>query len=427
MTKLANLKYLLILIFTSFLEMPSIAQFHKQLASIAEENKLIGMSLVVVSHGKVKDVYHFGKSNIERNTKVDDSTMFRVASISKTVTTTALMKLYEKKSFKLDDDISPYLGFKVVNPYFPDKVVTFRMLMSHTSSLLDGEAYDKFLMDTYQQNPPPPLKKLLLEGGEYYSKSLWNNREPGTYFSYCNLNFGIMGTLIEKISGKRFDIFIKENITGPLGIQGNFNVCNIKNINKLATLYRNSEPQTDNFKGLTPNQRDLTEYKIGDNGIIYGPQGGFRISALDLSKFMTMLMNDGEYRGIRILDSTTIALMHSCQWKYNGTNGDNENNLLNEWGLGFHLITNTENADVVIKNLQMIGHTGEAYGLLSSMFFDKASQFGFVFMINGYYGENGYTKPCCSAFYRPEAELFDIIGKYYGKHFAGTYKKNGKH
>ncbi len=395
-----------------FTMMPANAQYHKKLKKMAEVNHLIGMSLVVINNGEINDVFHYGKANIERNIKVDDSTMFRIASISKTVTATALMKLYEQNLFKLDDDISNYLGYKVSNPSFPDKAITFRMLLTHTSSLLDGDAYDKFLAASYNQNPPPALKQLLTADGEFYNKEIWNNKTPGTYFTYCNLNFGILGTLIEKIDGKRFDIFIKENISEPLGISGSFNVCDIKNINNLATLYRNSEPTADDRKGISPTQRDLSQYKIGDNGLIYGPQGGFRVSAIDLSKYMLMHMNVGGYNGVRILDSSTVNVMHSLQWKFNGKNGDNYHNLFNAWGLGFHLITNSKKGDIIFDGADMLGHSGDAYGLISDMFFDKSGKFGFVFICNGYSGEKEFTNGENSAFYKPEAEVFHLIEKY---------------
>ncbi len=391
------------------------AQYHKKLRIVAENNNMIGMSVAVVYKGKVLDIYHYGLANIERNIKVNDSTVFRIASISKTVTTTGLMKLYEHGLFKLGDDISDYLGFKVSNPYYPDKKITFRMLLTHTSSLLDGEAYNKFLSECYQKNPPPPLKQLLIESGEYYNKNIWNNKEPGSYFTYCNLNFGITGTLIEKISNERFDRFIKKEILQPLGIYGSFNASDITDINKLATLYRNSEPQADNYKGIAPKQRDLSQYQIGDNGIIYSPQGGLKVSILDLSKLMQMLMNYGEYNGTRILDSATVALMHSVHWKYNGNNGDNYHNLFNEWGLGFHLITNSKKGDIIFKGAKMIGHAGDAYGSISDMYFDESRQFGFIFITNGFKGEKGFSSPSKSAFYSPEAEVFELIEDHFYK------------
>ena len=399
------------------------AQYHNKLKSLAEDNHLIGMSVIIVQKGKIKDIFHYGKSNIERNIQVNDNTLFRIASISKAITSVALMKLYEIGKFNLDDDISPYLGYKVINPNFPEKKITFRMLLTHTSSLLDGDTYDDFLMASYKQNPPPNLKELLTEGGSHYQTGIWKNTEPGRFFSYSNLNYGIIGTLIEKLSSQHFDVFVRKEILYPMGISGSFNVCDIENVNNISTLYRNSLAQVDDYKGITPKVKVLSTYKIGDNGIIHSPAGGLRISAVDLGKFMIMLMNFGEYNGCRILDSTTVQLMCGSQWKFNGFNGDNSNNLFNEWGLGFHIVTGTKNKDCIFNGETMIGHTGDAYGLISCMFFNEQRDFGFVFITNGYSGGKGYANSGKNAFYKPESEAFEVIEEYWCKKYLGTTKK----
>ena len=391
------------------------AQYHKQLKAIAYENRLIGMSVAVVCNGEIKDIYHYGMSDLERRIEISDQTMFRIASISKTITASALMKLYEQGLFNLDDDISEYLGYPVVNPNFPDKAITFRMLLTHTSGLQDSDTYTKFLMTSYKQNPPPQMKELLVHEGSFFHADLWSNHTPGTFFTYCNLNYGIIGTLIEKLSGERFDHFVRKQLLEPLSIKGSFNTADLLNINELSPLYRNSEPTVDDFKGLAPSPRDLSGYRTGDNGIVFGPQGGFRVSAADLCKFMIMHMNNGEYKDTRILETKTVELMHSSQWRYNGSNGDNYKQLFNEWGLGFHLTTNTSGGDLVFEDMPACGHSGNAYGLISSMYFDKKSKFGLVFITNGYYGEKDYSSSGYSAFYQPEAEVFKLVEKYFRK------------
>jgi CubicO group peptidase (beta-lactamase class C family) len=408
-------KSLYTIIFIIFSGMTIQSQFHKELKNLARENNLIGVSVAIVQNGELKKLYHYGLANPERKIKINDKTMFRVASISKTVTATAIMMLYDKGLFKLDDDISNYLGYKVINPNYPEKSITFRMLLSHTSGLRDSEAYDNFLMTSYKKDPPPPLRELLVEGGTFYQPDLFADQAPGSYFSYCNLNYAIIGTLVEKISGQRFDLFVKSQILDPLQIKGGFNTAEIEDIKYLSPLYRNAKPTVDDFKGIKPITRNLSGLQPGDNGIVYGPQGGFRVSAKGLCSFMLMLMNQGEYKGIRILKPETIELMHSTQWKFNGGNGDNYQGMFNEWGLGFHLITNTSGKDVILKDVPMIGHSGDAYGLISNMYFDKKTRFGFIFITNGYSGENGYKTGENSAFYKPEADFFKLLEKYFWK------------
>jgi len=386
--------------------------YHETIDNIAFENQLIGMSVAVVCNGSISDIHNYGKADLNRNIAVTDSTMFRIASISKSVTATALMKLFEEGLFGLDDNVSDYLGFNLYNPQYPSQSITFRMLLSHTSGLSDGSGYSPFLSATANQNPPPHISQLLTPGGLYYTSDMWLSREPGSWFSYANVNFGVIGTLIERLSGVRFDIFVRENILLPLGIHGSFNISDIGNINNVAVLYRNSIPQADNYQGIAPPPRDLSQYNIGTNGLIFSPQGGLRISAADLCNFMIMQASGGKWNNMTIFDSTTINLMPQTQWDYNGSNGNNYYNLFRRWGLGFHLTTNTLNGDIVIPGTPMTGHPGEAYGLISDMYFEKVKQFGLIFITNGYSGSAGYAWGNYSAFYLPEEQIFNAIRQF---------------
>ena len=99
---------------------------------------MTGLSVVATCRGEITDVFHYGLRDIARNLSVDNSTIYRVASISKHIGTIGLMQLYEQGLFKLDDDVSGTLGFKLRNPYFPDKPITFRQVLSHQSSIREG-------------------------------------------------------------------------------------------------------------------------------------------------------------------------------------------------------------------------------------------------------------------------------------------------
>jgi CubicO group peptidase (beta-lactamase class C family) len=334
--------------------------------------------------------------------------MYRIASISKTVAATALMQLYEQGKFQLDDDVSPYIGFTLRNPNFPNDKITFRMLLSHTSGVVDGSGYDSFLSAT-GANPPPPISSVLLTDGAYYTSDMWLNRKPGSFFTYTNMGFGIVGTLVEKVSGERFDQYCSKHIFKPLSLEASFNVSDLRNINNLAALYRVSGgqwvPQADNYKGVSPAPRDYSSYEIGSNGSMFGPQGNLRISSKDLSKFMIARMNGGVYNGVRILNDSTAALMNTPMWTYNGSNGDNYYGLFRSWGLGTHLTTNIANGDIVVAGKTMAGHPGEAYGLISDAYCEtKKNEFGIIFITNGKNGS--YSFGTSSAFYDVEEAVF---------------------
>ena len=125
--------------------------------------------------------------------------------------------------------MSSYLGFTLRNPTYPNDVITFRKILSHTSSLRDGTGYDSFLSATYNNNPPPSLQALLTASGSYYTSDMFSNSgsPSSNYFQYSNINFGVVGTLVERISNQRFDTFCRGKIFQPLGITGSFNIQDI--------------------------------------------------------------------------------------------------------------------------------------------------------------------------------------------------------
>lgn len=383
----------------------------QQLQTILTNYQLMGMSVTVVAHDSVIFSQGFGTADWGRGIAVTDSTQYRIASISKSVAATALMLLYEQGLFHLDDDVSSYLGFALRNPNFPTAPITFRMLLAHTSSIQDGTGYGAFSTASFAADPPPPLSSMLVAGRPYFTANMFRSEPPGTFFAYSNVNYGVVGTLVERISGERFDVYCRQHILEPLGLAGSFNVQDLTNLDNLAVLYRKTggvwTPQADNYLGIMPPPRDLSVYPIGSNAFIFGPQGSLRISAHDLAKYMLMHLNNGILDGVRILQDSTATLMHTPQWTFDGTNGDNYHGLFRQWGLGFQITTNAPGGDIVFPDLPLIGHAGEAYGLISDMYFDTLRKIGIVFITNGC--GNGYTTNASSAFYTVENAVFEAV------------------
>ncbi len=393
--------------------------FEKSILRVNEKYDLVGGTVVLFDKNKINNITNWGNSNLEFNTPITDNTVFRVASISKTITALAFMQLVEQKKIQLDEDVSKSLGFEFRNPYAKDIPITPRMLLSHTSGLQDDvEAYDKFLNMSYEENPSPNISKLLSKNGEYFSKSIFLNKKPGSYFNYSNLNYGIIGTVIENISGIRFDEYCRKYILMPLDIEGSFNVNDIKDINQIASLYRKPDGlwkvQFDNFINSDRSKIVLKDYEIGKNALKFAPQGGLRISGKDLAKIFMLFLNDGLYKNQQIISKNAIKAMTTSQWKFDGTNGNTNNGLFRNWGLGIHLITNTkDNDDIYSGNVSMLGHSGEAYGLVCDAFVDVINGNGFIFITNGSGKE--YINSDCSSFYAIEKEIFEIIEKQYQK------------
>lgn len=389
-----------------------------ELNNIALSNDMMGGAVVVFCERQIVDTFYVGKADYERNIHVNEHTRFRIASISKTITTIAIMQLAEQHLLDLNADISTLLGFNVQNPNYPNDSITVEMLLSHTSTIIDGPTYNSFLQATVNNNPIPNLSEILTPSGSFYSAGQFNNKIPGTYFNYSNFNYVILGTIVEKISNLRFDVFCRQNIFQPLGLDASFNVNDLQDINEVAVLYRKTSgvwvPQAENYQGIQPVFTNLTGYVPGTNGGRFGPQGGLRCSAQDLAKIFMCIFNPNLCPS-PVLSTQSVSDMIANHWTYSGNNGNNYYGLFLSWGLGIHRITSTPGNDMVLSgSAAMFGHAGEAYGLVSDVYYDTTRKAGFVFITNGV--GVGYQTNSNSAFYTVEQEIFNAIENYGNLH-----------
>ncbi len=371
---------IILLLFLNHSFSQSLFELDSAIEKIIKKYKLIGLSICVILDNNIIFEKYSGFADIKNKRLINDSTCFRIASISKTVTGTAIMQLYEKGLINLDDDISNYLGYKVRNPKYPEDIITIRQLANHISSLNDGLGYGEFLNFAYSSNIPD-IKDLLTPQGKFYTKDIWGNYKPGTKYSYCNAGYALLGTIVEKVTKMRFDLYCKKNIFDKLGMKSSFNVDDM-NLNNIAVLYRDSIPQFDNYEGHKV-PRDLSNYLPGTNAAAFAPQGGLRTSAKDLSKFLRAHINKGVFNNHRILSDSSCVLMHSSVFPLRGLGF-----LSKKSTISFHF------TESLLKDNVLIGHAGGAYGLLSGMYFDKNRKYGIIFFANGgKYGNysSGYT------------------------------------
>jgi CubicO group peptidase (beta-lactamase class C family) len=387
-----------------------VAKLDQELQAVLDDpvKPLASLSTLAIRNGRVVYQGHFGKRvidgvNPERSQPINGRTLYRVASISKLVTAIGAMQLVEQKKLDLDADISQYLGFKVRNPNFPDAVISARMLLSHTSSLRDAGGYS-FPIDWSLQSVLDPQGENYGAGQQWAQASAVSDRAPGKYFDYVNLNWGVLGTVMEAVSGQRFDRYMKKAVLEPLQIPGNFNAeeLSLDEIRHLAVLYRkrsnevwsSSGPwvaQADDYQDRLPAPRaGLERYRSGRNATPFSPQGGLRISATGLSKLMLALINGGELDGVRLLEQASVQQMLHEEWRHDSgkANGDNYKGLFNAWGLGaqkFLDLGAPGRGDRlrVVGGLTGFGHAGFAYGLQSLFFFDPVKRDGMIYIIGG--------------------------------------------
>ena len=346
------------------------------------------------------------------------------------------MRLVEQGKLDLDRDISDYLGFQLRNPNYPDIPITARMLMSHTSSLEDGTVYSIPPEYSIQEFFVPEGKYWL--GGEHFANSNDGvDRSPGVYFHYCNLNYGVLGTVIECITGQRFDEYMKENVLEPMGIGASYNPGDFdaEEIQKLSAIYQKQSggvwdkagpyiPQIDDYQGQVQDHdkvlitnpdlqdevvlEDLSDYKIGTNGTIFSPQGGLRISMDEMKVLIELFLNDGTVNGTQILTPESVDEMFTPVWTYDevANNGNTYSGLMCADGLGIQIMT-SEYGDRFTedRNIVLAGHFGEAYGLLAGLFMDRETGDVIYYVMNGMGGPEAENGGVYSSMYRWEEKF----------------------
>ena len=376
---------------------------------------LTSLSVLAIQDGKPVYEGHFGHKRMlayapDPSTATDCNTLYRMASVSKLVTTLGVMRLVDAGRLDLDADIGNYLGFRVRNPGFPDVAISTRMLLSHTSSLRDGAGY-VFGLDVALEDVLSPHGKLFGAGGAWAARSGRVDTAPGRYFQYTNLNFGVVGTVLEAITQERFDIYMQRAVLQPLGVRGAYMPEGLQpdDVDHVATLYRKGQDgawnsagpwvaQTDDWQGkLPPARKGLAAYVPGTNATGFGPQGGLRTSVAGLGRVLQMLLDEGRLPDTseRFLSAAAVAALQHTEWRYtpDSPNGDTLGGQVVAWGLGLQRFTDTSEAapDGKTRGDRLVaqggvsgwGHTGLAYGLQSLFFYDPARRIGLVYALGG--------------------------------------------
>ena len=136
----------------------------------------------------------------------------------------------------------------------------------------------------------------------------------------------------------------------------------------------------------------------------FSPQGGLRISALELARVMMLHLNKGTFDGKRIISKKSIKLMHTPQWTWNGSNGDPDVGPERSWGLSVSILTDAHSVSLPEGNSTIMGHGGDAYGLISKFYFDPDTKSGLILITNGLF--DAPAKSSSSVFYDFEEAIF---------------------
>jgi len=284
---------------------PLPSDFDSAIRQEMETAKVPGAAVLTIRDGQIDSVSVYGLADPETGRPVSPDTLFTIASISKTVTATALMILYENGKFKLDDDIDQYLPFEVRNLNFPNVPITFRMLLSHTSSIQDGEAYDKsYTLNRKPVLPDSPialdeyLKDFLTPDGKLYdAKKNFLADAPGTKYTYSNTGFGLVGYLTERISGMPFAEYCKQAVFEPLGMEHTAWFYKDVDMKMMAVPY--------GYNNLLRKPQ-----RIGFYSYPTYPDGALKTTVKEYARFLSVFINEGKtFEGKTFLQPETVKEM----------------------------------------------------------------------------------------------------------------------
>jgi CubicO group peptidase (beta-lactamase class C family) len=341
-----------------------------------------------------------GERRRERPFGVDDPV--RVASISKLAAMTGFMRLVEAGRADLDADVSDALGFRLRHPAFPDVPITTAMLASHASGLRDSASYPlplgRRLQDAFTPGTPA------YENGAWFAPA---GEPPGRFFAYANTNFAVLAQLMERLTGERFDRLMTRLVFEPLGLDCGYNWSGVSQAKRdraaAACRFENGvwAPKVDAEVPpapqvrvvAAPDQPQLTadDYRLGENGWVFSAQGGLRASARDLDRLAQLFARGGGVGGRRLLQAATVERMQTPRWVYDPAqaNGDTygKSGLMRAYGLSVHALTGRAgpDGDAVFGpgSEQWRGHIGQAYGLLSGLWWNIRDRRTVVYVING--------------------------------------------
>ncbi len=282
--------------------------------------KISGAVALIAQKGKIKYHKAFGYSNIEKQKRQKISDIFRMASMTKPITSVAAMILYEEGKFKLEDPLSKFIP-EFSNPQVLDTInkkdtsftahpannkILIKHLFTHSSGIPYGFD-DETLIPLWE-------KAGISEGFEERDIILADNilklakmplmHEPGERYTY-GLGLDVMGRLIEIWSGKPLDVFFKERIFEPLGMEDSYFYLPEEKYDRLPEVYMSVD------SGIAETNYPLIHYPVRGAKTFFSGGADLSATAYDYFLFSQMMLNNGELNGVRILKPETVKLMTS--------------------------------------------------------------------------------------------------------------------
>jgi CubicO group peptidase (beta-lactamase class C family) len=328
-----------------------LAQIDERMKEFVEEKQIAGAVTLVARDGKIVYLGAVGLADIEENRPMREDTLFAIASMTKPITATAVMILRDDGKLSLDDPVAKYLPeFKdaTLNGKPPEKEITLRHLLTHTSGLTGSQQNEGSLENTAKVLAKRPLSFAAGAKWEY---------SPG--LSVC-------GRVVEVVSGQPFDRFLRERVFQPLGMNDTTFNPTAEQQKRLARLYKPSQDK----KSLEEASHWLNDLS-GDR--TPNPSGGLFSTAADMARFYQAILNGGELGGRRIVSPESVKEMTSVQTP-DLTTGFTPGN---GWGLGWCVVREPQGVSHMLS-AGTYGHGG-AFG--TQGWVDPQRKMIFVLMI----------------------------------------------
>lgn len=280
-----------------------------------EDKKLAGAVTMLVRRGEVFHLENYGVQDMESGAAVERDTIFRLYSMTKPITSVAIMMLYEEGRFSLDDPVGKFVpafanmkvfdgmdetGMRLIEQ---DRPITIRHLLTHTSGLSYGLHRDTPIDAMYHESRIADADSTLKEVIERLGKIPLVN-QPGEKWRY-SISPTVLGYLVEVVSGKPFDKFLRERIFTPLGMGDTSFFVPEEKLGRLATAYVPSRGG-----GIAPHEGSITMRHRRPHAMLSGG-AGLVSTATDYMRFCQMMLNGGVLDCERLLAPKTVELMRS--------------------------------------------------------------------------------------------------------------------
>jgi CubicO group peptidase (beta-lactamase class C family) len=300
-------------------------RLHKGMQGFVDRREAPGIVTLVAREGKVVDVHAVGFQDVEKNIPMKTDAIFRIASMSKPITSVAIMMLYEEGKLLLTDPVSKFIpafkGSRVLEgtdasaaPVAARRAINLRDLLSHRSGITYGFLSGGPIGSGYRKNGVTDgltSTTMTLEEGINKLAAEPLVSQPGAAFNY-SLSTDVLGRVVEVASGQPFNVFLRERIFKPLKMVDTDFVVPESKWSRFVTVYSPDgkggiRPMNDPEAFGNTHMSPLAYYKEGKTYFSGG--AGLASTASDYARFGNMLVNGGALDGVRLLSPKSIELM----------------------------------------------------------------------------------------------------------------------